>query len=137
MSCSADALDDRDQLLGWVALLACEADEFAGARDDRATLWGATDAHAEPAAELQKTFLAQGAQRTQHRVGVHAHDRREIASGGQALPGLCLAVGDRTTNLPGDLVVQRHGVGMIDAFEHCAIHISIMLINPRGAPACP
>ena|ERR1700704_5478445 len=50
---SAKTLNDRDQLIRWVALLAGEANQLAGARDHRAALRGATDAHAEPTAELE------------------------------------------------------------------------------------
>jgi hypothetical protein len=108
--CSADALDDRNQLLAWVALLTREADEFAGVCDDGAALWGSAYTHAEPATELQETFVAQSAQRTQDSVGVYRHDRCEIASRWQALSGLSLAVGDRTTDLCGYLVMQRRGI---------------------------
>jgi CubicO group peptidase (beta-lactamase class C family) len=108
-----------------VALLASETHELAGAGDDRAALRGAADAHAEAAAELQQTFLAQRAQRAQNRVRVHLHDRREVTRRGQAFTRFRLAVGDRASDLPGDLIVQRRRVSTVDALQHCASYGSI------------
>ncbi len=132
---SAKALDDRDQLIGLVALLASEADEFARTSDHRAALRGAAYAHAEPTAELQETFLTQCTKCTQDGIGVDSHDRREIAGGRQALPGLGLAFGDRAPYLCGDLVVQGCRVRTVDTLEHCASYGSIMLINVKEADA--
>jgi hypothetical protein len=50
---SAETLDDRDQLLRRIALLAREAHEFAGAGHDGAALWGTADAHTHSSAELE------------------------------------------------------------------------------------
>ena len=55
---SAERLDDRDQLLGRIALLAREAQELASARDDRAALWGSADAYAVAAAEVEQPLVA-------------------------------------------------------------------------------
>src|SRR5215211_1953118 len=55
----ADVLDDPDELVDPVALLAGEVDELGGAFGDRAVLRSADDADAAAAAELEQSLVAQ------------------------------------------------------------------------------
>jgi glucose/arabinose dehydrogenase len=61
---------------------------------------------ATPAPELEQSLVAEQAQRTQHGVRVDAEDGGEILRRREALSRLRLSLGDRPSNLSGDLFVQ-------------------------------
>jgi hypothetical protein len=85
---SADVLDDLDQLVEAVALLAGEVDEFRRSLDDGAAFGRAGDGDAAPAAELEQSLVAEQPQRTQDGVGVDAEDGGEILRRRESLAGL-------------------------------------------------
>src|SRR5207248_11061766 len=77
----ADALDDLDQLVGAVALLAGEADKLAGTGEDGTALRCTCDMDAATTPELEQPFIAEQAERTEHRVGVDVEHCGEVAGG--------------------------------------------------------
>lgn len=85
----------------------------------------AGDMDAAAAAEFQKALVAEQSQGAQHGVGVHPQDGREVPGGGQSLTGACLSIGNRPSDLPGDLVMEQSRVGSIYLdLEHCASYDS-------------
>ena len=127
---------DRDELLGRVALLARELHELPRTGSHRPSLRSTAHSDTETTPELEQTFITHRAQRTQNGVRVHAHHSGEVVCWRKPLPWLCLALGDRTTDLRGDLVMQRRWVRSVDTIQHCAIHVSIIVINGSGVAAC-
>ena len=53
-----DVLDDLDQFVGAVAVVAGEVDEFSGSLDDGALCGGGGDGDAASAAELEQSLVA-------------------------------------------------------------------------------
>src|SRR5579862_4374895 len=101
-----EALDDPDQLVRAVALLAGEADELARPGEDGSLLRCSGDVDAAPAPEFEQVFVPQEPQRAEDGVRVHAEDGGEVAGRRQPLPRLRLAVGDRPADLGGDLEIE-------------------------------
>ena len=123
---SADLLDDLDQLVGAVTLLAGEVDEVPRSLDDSATLRCARDRDAASAAELEQSLVAEEPERTQDGVRVDAEDGGEVFCGWEALAGLCLALGDRTANLGGDLLEEIGGIATVEFdIQHDASNTSV------------
>src|SRR5215468_7105424 len=81
----AELLDDVDQFVGFVAVLAGELDERSCLFDDSAVLWCAGDGDAPAAAELEQALVAELAQRSQDGVGVDAEDVSEVLGGWESL----------------------------------------------------
>lgn len=125
---SAEALDDLDQLSGVVSVRSGEGDEFASARRDRTAIGCASDGDAAAAAELEESFVSERPQGAQHGVCVHADYRRQVLGWWESLAGLGLALGDRATDLGGDLLVQVGWVvsAYLDS-EHDASYISFIV----------
>jgi len=78
---TSDALDDPDELVDLVAVLAREADELARSGRDRAALGAAGNRDPAAAPELEQAFVTQNAQRAERGVCVDAEDGREVARG--------------------------------------------------------
>lgn len=76
---SAEAFDDPDELVGAVAVLAGEANQFFRLHDDGAALRAAGDGDASSAAELEQSFVAQEPQGAQDGVGAYLEHGGEIA----------------------------------------------------------
>jgi WD40-like Beta Propeller Repeat len=74
-----EVLDDPNQLLRAVALLAREAHKLMRARDNLTALGRPSDRDPAPAPELEQPFVAQDAKSTKHRVCVDAENRGEVA----------------------------------------------------------
>lgn len=62
-------------------MLAGEADELAGASGDSALFGCGGDCDAPAAAELEKPFVSEGAEGSEHGVGVDPDYGREVAGG--------------------------------------------------------
>ena len=103
-------MDDLDELVAAVALLAGEFDELSCSLDDGAAFGCAGDGDSAAAAELEQSFVSQQPQGTQHRVGVDAEDGGEVFGGWEAFSGLGFPLGDRAADLGGDLFVEVGGV---------------------------
>jgi len=71
---SADLLDDLDQLVGAVALLAGEVDQIPRSLDDGTAFGRACDRDAAAAAELQQSLVAKEPQRPEHGVRIDTED---------------------------------------------------------------
>ena len=135
-SSSGEILDEPDQLVAPVALLAGEANELARARDHGALLRRARDGDAAPAPELEQALVAQETKRAEHRVRVHLEDGREVAGRRKALARLRLAVGDGAPDLGRDLLEELGRFLSIDLdTKHCAIHTSTTMIAPPRPPS--
>jgi hypothetical protein len=101
-----DALDDLDQLLSAVALLASETDKLASAGDNGSSLGCTGDMDATTTPELQQAFIPKQAKRTENGVRVHAKHGGEIAGGREPFAWLRFAVGDSAPDLGGHLLEQ-------------------------------
>jgi len=108
------AFDDLDDLLAPESVVPGEVEEIPGAGEDGAALGGARHGDAASAAELQQAFVSEEVQGAQDGIFVDAQYRGEILSQGQALAGVCLAVGDGAADLRGHLIVQGCGIGRVD-----------------------
>jgi hypothetical protein len=89
---SANALDDLDQLVQAVTVLATELDELACLHHDDTALGSSRHRDATTATELEKSFAPKELQGTQQGVLVHAEDGGKILGRRQALARLGLTV---------------------------------------------
>src|SRR5581483_1680383 len=103
---SSELLDDVDELVGLVAVRACVVEELFCFFDEDTLLGRAGDGDAAAAPELEEAFVPELAEGAEHGVGVDAENVGEVFRGREPLAGLCLAVGDCTADLAGDLLVQ-------------------------------
>lgn len=77
------------------------------------------------AAEFEQSLVAEQSEGAQDGVCVDAHDGGEVAGWWEAFAGFGFAVGDRATDLCGDLVVEERRVVAVDLdIPHGAIHSS-------------
>lgn len=95
-------------------MLAGEADELLGASDDGAALGAAGDRDPASPPELEQPLIPEEAQRAKDGVGVDLEHGSEVAGGWQPLTGLRFAVGDRTPDLGGNLLVQLGRLVAVD-----------------------
>ncbi len=117
-----------DQLVHAVALATGGGDEFSGSLDDDTTLGRSCNRNATPASELEQSFVAQHPKCLEHGVRVDAEDCGEILRGRQTLSRLCLAFGDRATNLSGDLLLAISGIALVYLdIQHGATHSSVIV----------
>ncbi len=110
----ADALDDVDQLVSPVSVLARESDELASADNDGAAVRSVADGDAAAAAELEQSLVAQRPQRAKDRVDVDPEHESEVPSGRQPLTRLGFTIGNRPAKLRGDLLMELNLVVAID-----------------------
>jgi hypothetical protein len=111
---SADVFDDLDQLVEAVALAAGEVDELFRSLDDGAAFGCPCNRGAAPASELEQSLVAEQPQGPEDGVGVDVEDGSEILRGREPLSRFRLSVGDRPSDLTGDLFVQIGGVAAVD-----------------------
>ena len=104
-----ELMDDSDELVGLVAVLSGEVDEFSGSCDHGGLFGRTGDGDASAAAKLEQSLVAQFAQCAQDGVGVDAEHGGEVFRRRQPLAGLGLAVCDRAADLAGYLLVQQVG----------------------------
>jgi hypothetical protein len=124
---SLHALDDPDELLQAIAVLASEADELPRLHDDRPMVRGGDDGDASPAAKLEQPLVAQLAKGAQDGVPVDAELGREVAGRRQPLTRLRLPLGDRPADLARHLFVEVGGLLAIDLdTEHGASNTSFL-----------
>ena len=125
--CLADALDQLDELVAGVAVLAGVADELAGPGQDGTPVSGSGHGDAPAPAELQQALIAQHAQGTQHGVGIDVQHRRQVPGPRQPLAGADLPVRDRPADAGANLVIQRQGITAIQVdLQHNASDNSTM-----------
>jgi hypothetical protein len=124
----ADAMDDLDELVESVAVLAGETNEGARLVDHLTLLRSSSDSDATTATELQQSFVAKLAERSQDGVGVHAEDGGEVSGRREALSLLGFSVGDRAAHLAGDLCVEIDRVVAVHLdIQHGAIDNSLIV----------
>ena len=90
-------LDDLNQLLTPVALLAGELKEFLGAGNNGAPFSRASDGDPTTAAELEQPLVTQQAKSTEDGVPIHTKHGCEVPRGRQALARQRLTLGDRAS----------------------------------------
>jgi hypothetical protein len=129
VGCSlADVVDDSDEFVGAVSLLARELDELACAHGDRALGWASGDGDAAAAAEVEKSFVAEHAEGAEDGVSVHAEHGGQILRGREPLARLCLAVCDCAADFRGDLFVEVGlGATVELAVQHDATYTSFIV----------
>jgi hypothetical protein len=132
--CSADVLDDLDQLVQAVALTARELDKLPRSLDDCTTLGRPRNRDATSTSELQQSLVPQQPERPQDGVGVDAEDGSEVLGRREALSRLRFPLGDCPTDLAGHLLVQVCGVGFVYlvAFVGHANGMDIFVVNADG-----
>jgi len=129
---SGEVLDDLNQLVDLVPVVARKPDKLLGLGNDRAAAGRAGNRDPAPASELQQSLVAQFPQGPEDGVRVDAECLREIARRRKAFSGLRLPVCDRPTDLPGDLLVQLHGRVTIHLdFSDGADHSSFILLERK------
>jgi hypothetical protein len=96
---SIQSLDDPDQLVSSIAVLAREERELARLSDDGPMFGARRDRDAAPSAELEQSLVAQLPERAQDGVPVDLEDGRQVAGRWQALARLRLPFGDRPPDL--------------------------------------
>jgi hypothetical protein len=99
-------LDELDQLLAPVALLAGEFNKLLGAGNNCAPFSRAGDGDPTTAAELEQPLLTQQTQSAEDGVPVHTKHGGEVPRRRQALARPCLTLGDCAPQLGSDLIVE-------------------------------
>jgi hypothetical protein len=131
---SGDVFDDLDEFVDAVAVVAGEVDEFSGSLDDCATFGCAGDGDAAAASEFEQAFVSELPECPEDGVGVDLEDCGEVFGRWEALAGPCFSVGDRASDLGGDLFVEVGGVVFVDLdiLQHDASNSSaIVLVRER------
>jgi hypothetical protein len=123
---SGKCLHDPDELVAFVALDAGEGEQLACPVDDRAACRRTADTHSHSSPELEEPLVAECSQRTQDRVRVHTHHRRQVPGGGKSFAGLGVAFSDRPAYLPSHLNMERGRVGAVHTRENHAINTSVI-----------
>jgi len=90
-------LDDLNQLLTPIALLAGELKEFLGAGNNGAPFSRASDGDPTTAAELEQPLVTQQAKSTEDGVPIHTKHGCEVPRRRQALARQRLTLGDRAS----------------------------------------
>ena len=103
---SRESLEDLDELVGPIALGACEAKQLPRSLDDGAALGGAADGYPAAAAKLEQAFVSELPEGAQHGVRVDAEYSGEVLRRWQTLSRAGFAVGDRASNLGRDLFME-------------------------------
>jgi hypothetical protein len=85
---SVDVLDDLDEFVGAVAVLAGVVDEVACFLEDGPPFGGTGDGDAAAAAEFEESFVAEQPQGPQHGVGLTSRMAARSLAGGRRSPGL-------------------------------------------------
>ena len=117
-------------------MLAAERDEGFGLGEDDAPVRGSGHGDATAAAELEQSLVAQYAQRAEHGVGVDADDGGQIFGGRETLARTGFTVGDRASDLRGDLLMQVDWVGLVDLDgEHNASYLSFIVAIDQDVSA--
>jgi hypothetical protein len=130
---SANGVDHPDEVFEVVAALAGELHEFACLVDNRALIRGCCDGDTPAPTKLDDSFLAQGAERPQRRIGVYAEDGRKVACGRKTIARFRLAISDCAPDLARDLQMQIEGVVAIHLdTKHGAINISSIPMKAKA-----
>ncbi|HET9012276.1 MAG TPA: hypothetical protein VFN38_10715, partial [Gemmatimonadaceae bacterium] len=133
---SIQSVDDPDQLVSPIPVLARELRQLARLLHDRPMLGGCGNGHAAAAPELEDALVAQLSQRAQHGVPVDLEDGRQVAGRRQAFSGLRLALGYRAPDLGGHLLVQVCWISAVDLdIYHGATDTSSMATLTPSPPS--
>jgi hypothetical protein len=113
----ADAVNERDEFVAPVALVAREFDQVPGLVDERGVVWRAGDPDRAAASHLQSSFVSEEPQGAEDGVLVDAEDGGEVAGLGDAVAGPGFALLDRASDRSSDLLVQRSRVSAVDRVD--------------------
>ena len=117
----ANLPDDPHDLLAAIAPLSCKPQELVHSIDNGTAIRRAGNRDAAPASEVEQSLVTQAAQRSQHRIRVHANHCGEVLRGWQTIARFRLAFGNRASDLRSDLLVEVAGVGTVQLdFQHDA-----------------
>jgi hypothetical protein len=105
---SNEALVDHGcDLVASQALHPSQSNQLINLRQEGSTVNTPNHANAPASSEFDETFISKDVQGLDDRVLVDAEFRGEVHDGREAFTGTDLAVGDRSSNLGGDLQMQR------------------------------
>lgn len=109
-----DCAEQSDELFASKAFPAGSADENMDLPDDLTALGGSGNRYASPTTELKKTLAAKDAERPEHSVHIDLQYGREVLRWGEALSWPGFALGERTADLSGDLIMERERISPVD-----------------------
>lgn len=111
-------MDERDQVIAPVAVVACDLDQFFGLGDQSALVWGPGNADRAAATQLEQAFVSEQAECAKNGVLVDAEDGGEVTRLRDSLAPAGLSFLDRSPDCGCDLFVQRGGVAAIYRGHH-------------------
>ena len=103
---SGEALNDLDDLVTSVALEPAELNELADLPDDDTLLGRAGHGDPTTALEVEKPLVSEYVEGPQDSVLVHAEHRGQVLGQRKSIAWTSFALGDRSANLGGHLIVQ-------------------------------
>jgi len=115
-------VDDLHKFVGAIPVMSGKAHQFTGSFEYGIPVGRAAgDRRTSAPPELDKTLIADGPQRSQHRVVVHTQHGSKIPRGRKTIPGLRFPVTDGSSNLSGHLLMKGGAIGRVDPWlEHNA-----------------
>jgi hypothetical protein len=135
---SRKRLDDLNELLGPIALLASEFNKLLRAGNNSAAFSRSGDSDPTTAAELEQPLLAQQTQSAEDGVPVHTEHGCEVARRRQALARPCLTLGDGAPQLGSNLIVESQCLAAVDLdLEHGTRNTSFIPMTFPLAPSGP
>jgi hypothetical protein len=120
---SRETLYHLDDLVTSVALEATELDQLADPLHDDTLLSSTCHRYAAATLEVEKPFLTENVQSTEHCVLIYAEDGGHVFRQGKALTRSSLTFGEGSADLCCHLVVQRSGFSSVDLdIKHGTMH---------------
>ncbi len=127
-------LHDLHHVFASVPVEASELQKLAYLFDDGAIGDRAGHGDAPAAPKIQKSFVSQDAQGTEHCVGVDAQHRGQVLGGWQSLSRRRFTRRDGMADFGGHLIVQRDAFGAVHLdMQYSAIHSSTIFGPPSSA----
>jgi hypothetical protein len=111
---STASLDKSDNFVTPVSLGPSKDEQFIDARHHRSALGSTNDSHTTTSCEVEQSFVTKDVQSSDHGVLVHPEYSRQVDGRGKAFALSGLTFGDGSSDLGGDLVVERDRFFLVD-----------------------
>lgn len=113
-------MDDLNEFVGAIPVMSGKDHEFTGFLEHGIPVGRAAgDRRTSAPSELDKTLIADGSQRSQHRVVIHTQYGSKIPRCRKTITGLRFTVADGSTNLSGHLLMKGRAICGVDPWlEH-------------------